>query len=254
MELNWSTFLLEIINFLVLVWILKHFLYRPVLEMLEKRREIIQKTLDDATSRHTQALALEQQYSQRLDQWALEKQQLRDELQLQLQTEKTQGLEQLQTELASERQKMAEYDQRQKAETLSQYQQNAHQQAARFASRLLTAVASEDLQSRLFDIFIDTLDKLDEARKASLLKACQNATDMITVSSAYAVAESQRQQLQQKLCALAQQPLNIHYQEDSSLLAGFRIVIGAWVLHINLQDELSGFADLARQEEHLNNS
>ncbi len=38
MELNWSTLLLEIVNFLVLVWILKRFLYRPVLQVIEERR------------------------------------------------------------------------------------------------------------------------------------------------------------------------------------------------------------------------
>jgi F-type H+-transporting ATPase subunit b len=29
-ELNWTTFVLEILNFLVLVWLLKHFFYQPV--------------------------------------------------------------------------------------------------------------------------------------------------------------------------------------------------------------------------------
>ena len=52
MQFNWSTFVLEIINFVVLVWILKHFLYRPVLSLLEKRREKIEQSLSAATERH----------------------------------------------------------------------------------------------------------------------------------------------------------------------------------------------------------
>jgi len=48
LELSWSTFLLEIINFLVLVWILKHFLYKPVLDVIARRRSGIEKTLADA--------------------------------------------------------------------------------------------------------------------------------------------------------------------------------------------------------------
>ena len=38
MELNWTTFALEIVNFLALLWILKRFLYRPVLATLAERR------------------------------------------------------------------------------------------------------------------------------------------------------------------------------------------------------------------------
>ena len=52
MELNWSTFVLEILNFLVLVWILKRFLYKPVLAVIARRREGIEKSLAEARSLH----------------------------------------------------------------------------------------------------------------------------------------------------------------------------------------------------------
>ena len=55
MELDWSTFLLEIINFLILVWILKRFLYRPVLEVITRRREQVEKTLHEAHSLRAEA-------------------------------------------------------------------------------------------------------------------------------------------------------------------------------------------------------
>ena len=48
MELDWTTFALEIINFLVLVWMLKRFLYRPVLATLAERRAGIERTLAEA--------------------------------------------------------------------------------------------------------------------------------------------------------------------------------------------------------------
>ncbi len=48
MELNWTTFALEIVNFLILVWILKRFLYKPVLEAIARRKTAIDKTLSDA--------------------------------------------------------------------------------------------------------------------------------------------------------------------------------------------------------------
>lgn len=38
MDFDWTTFILEIINFLILIWILKHFLYRPVLKVISERR------------------------------------------------------------------------------------------------------------------------------------------------------------------------------------------------------------------------
>lgn len=247
MELNWSTFLLEIINFLVLVWILKRFLYRPVLSMLEKRREKIEQSLNEATNRHTQAVALEQQYQGRLDEWELEKQKLREALQQEIQNDRTQKLEQLQTELASERKKAAVIEQRHQAETLKQYQQNAHEQGARFAARLLNTVAGPELESRLFDVLIKTFDELDNEHLTTLRKACQISSENIMVTSAYALSGDQHQQLEQKLYTLCEQSVNINYEQDPQLLAGLRINMGAWVLRINLQDELNGFVELTRE-------
>ena len=53
MEWNWSTFVLEMINFLVLVWILKHFFYRPVLGVIERRQKSIDQTVEAANRRQT---------------------------------------------------------------------------------------------------------------------------------------------------------------------------------------------------------
>ena len=57
LELNWSTLLLEIINFLILVWILKHFFYKPVLAVIARRRSI-EESLNDANTLHEDAEAL----------------------------------------------------------------------------------------------------------------------------------------------------------------------------------------------------
>lgn len=249
MELNWSTFLLEIFNFLVLVWILKRFLYRPVTEALEKRREKIELSLSEAESHHAQAIALEQEYKNRLNDWALEKQQLREKLLEEIQTEKAQKLEQLQTELEREREKAAVIDSHHQADAIKQMQKNAHQQAARFASKLLKGVASEALEAGLFELLIKTFEELDESTKKILRKACNASSDSITLSSAYDLSAVKKQQLEQTIAALAERPMNVNYIQDSSLIAGFRITIGAWVLGINLQDELLGFAELVEKTE-----
>ena len=48
MDFDWTTFALEAVNFLILVWILKHFFYRPVLAVIEARRAESEKNLAQA--------------------------------------------------------------------------------------------------------------------------------------------------------------------------------------------------------------
>ena len=39
MQFSWWTFLIQGVNFLVLVWLLQRFLYKPVAEVIARRRE-----------------------------------------------------------------------------------------------------------------------------------------------------------------------------------------------------------------------
>lgn len=249
MEINWSTFVLEIINFLVLVWILKRFLYRPVLSVIEQRNKSIEESLNEATNRNTQAIELEQKYKQRLKDWEREKQKIKEKLQNEILTERTQRLEKLKKELESEREKSAVVEQRKLAESLRQYQHNAHEQGARFATRLLTAVADKELEARLFNLFINTIDILNEEQQMTLVATCKSSDESIVVKSAYTLSKSQHEKLNSKLNEICKQSVNINYEQDSNLIAGLRIRIGASVLSLNLQDELKGYADLIHENK-----
>ena len=52
MEINWTTFVLEIVNFLILVWLLKHFFYRPVLAVVARRSNNSQIFSQDRNGRN----------------------------------------------------------------------------------------------------------------------------------------------------------------------------------------------------------
>lgn len=54
MHIDWSTLALQTVNALVLVWLLAHFLFRPVAEIVAARQKAAQALLADAeASRHT---------------------------------------------------------------------------------------------------------------------------------------------------------------------------------------------------------
>ena len=55
MEFDWLTFGFEIVNFLVLVWLLHRLLYRPVLAMIQRRRDEIAAAARAAEARQAEA-------------------------------------------------------------------------------------------------------------------------------------------------------------------------------------------------------
>jgi F-type H+-transporting ATPase subunit b len=76
-EFSWTTFVLEIINFLVLIWILKRFLFKPVKAVVSQRQADIDKQLLESQRLNDESAALKDEYENRLVNWELKCQQAR---------------------------------------------------------------------------------------------------------------------------------------------------------------------------------
>jgi F-type H+-transporting ATPase subunit b len=249
LELNWSTFVLEVINFLVLVWILKRFFYKPVLDVIARRRADIEKTLGDARALQKEAEALQAQYLQRLGDWERERQQAREQLAGDIEQQRTQRLAALQSQLEQEREKARVAEARRQSDALHKAEETALLQAAGFASRLLGKLAGPELEQRLVELLLAELSRLPDERIASLRNCCGGKPETIVVTSAWPLPEAQREQLRQALSAVMGSSLPLAFEQDSALLAGVRITIGARVLSADLQDELKSLAEFAHDAQ-----
>jgi F-type H+-transporting ATPase subunit b len=243
-ELNWSTFILEIINFLVLVWILKRFLYKPVLEMIARRRASIDKTLADAKQLHDDAEKLQQQYEGRLADWDQERKQAREKLAEELHADRARKLEELKATLKQERERAAVAEKRRLADERLEMEDTALAHGAQLATQLLKQAAGPEVESKLVELAIDELSKLSKDRLADLRGSFGQVSEGITITSAYPIPENQQQRLQKAVNTVAGKDTPLRFEQDSKLLAGVRINIGAWQLAANLRDELKGFAEL----------
>lgn len=248
MELNWSTFVLEIINFLVLVWILKRFLYQPVMDVIARRRESIEKQLAEARQRSADADKLSEQYKHRLADWEQERQKAKEKLTHELEDYRLQQLDKLKTELAQEKEKIHVTRSRQEKQAFREIEQRALQQGAEFASRVLAEAAGPELENRLFDLLLHELVALTDDQISTLSNNWGESPEQIMVTSAYPIAEDKRGQLENILRKITGLSVPIDYDVDNKLLAGLNITIGAWVLQLNVRDQLQGFTELSHEQ------
>jgi F-type H+-transporting ATPase subunit b len=65
--INLGYLISQIINFLLLLVILRVFLYKPIVNMLDKRRETIRTDLEEAEAARSQAEAAKQEYEKQLE-------------------------------------------------------------------------------------------------------------------------------------------------------------------------------------------
>lgn len=249
MQFDWTTFVLEMLNFLVLVWILKRFLYRPVLAMLDARQARIREETAKAEKMLKDAEAVREQYEARLANWNQEREQERSKLEEELTQARAAGMEDLKKQLADEEAKSRVRSEMLTASREAALVRQAAGEAFGSAAAMLHRLASSELTASIAHIFQEDLAALPEADHAALRKAAAAlvATSKVEITSAHPLDEASQSALGQALSTAAGKPLDIVFSIDSGLIAGLRAVVGECQLHANLADELAFFQ---RRDSH----
>ncbi|MDA8092943.1 MAG: F0F1 ATP synthase subunit delta [Betaproteobacteria bacterium] len=246
MHIDWTSFILEILNFLVLVWILKRFLYQPVLGIIAARKAMVEKTLSDAQAARSDAAQLKSQYDGRLAEWAAEAARARAQLSDEMGQARARRLAELDAELAQERERHRALDERRHAAAQRALEEAAAAQGAQFASRLLARLASPSLEAALVRLALEDLAQLPPAHAQKLREALAQAAEPL-VESAFPLDADTRADIARALAGLAPDSPAPRYAVEPALTCGVRILIGAYVLEADVRDELRWFVQGASE-------
>ncbi len=247
MNFDWSTFILEIVNFLILVWILKRFLYQPVRKAIEARREAIDKDISDAQARHQEADELKQRYENRLRDWEAEREKARAHLEAELDGERDKRLQALELEIKGREERAHVLAEREVRLREQAERERAQARAGEFVRRLLASLAGPELQSRLIERLLDGMQALPADRLAAGHQAWSSGDETPVVTTAFPLDGAARKALLDQLVGSLGKPgVPPQFEEDKALVAGIRLEFGSWLLSMNLRDEM----DLYRDTEH----
>lgn len=101
MQINWWTLALQGINFLLLVWLLERFLYRPVKDVIAKRKELAEHAFDEAKTAKQEAEEEGRRFNEDRMQLSQERQALLKQLHEELEAERRKTIEQARDEAAN---------------------------------------------------------------------------------------------------------------------------------------------------------
>jgi F-type H+-transporting ATPase subunit b len=242
MAFDWSTFVLEMINFLALVWILKRFLYQPVLATLAARRVGVERTLLEAQEKENNASALKTQYESRLADWEQEKTVARTRFIAEMDAERQRQIESLNKELLIERERNTAQENHRQEALKRELVAESNLQARQFASKLLAKLAGPELESRLIALFIDEIKELQD-EQIRLIKIGLGDKVNGLVISAYQLSDEQKKKISGAIDDQLEIRNQLEFIQDQNLLAGLRISLGAWQLDLSLAGELSVYAE-----------
>jgi len=241
MELDLTTFLMEVANFLILVWIMKRLLYKPVQAIIAKRQAAMELTRSEAEQMRNDATELGQAYQGRLASWDEEKAELRRQLQVEIAAERQRLTTSLKQELVGMRDKARVTEERLAEERVRLSEERAIANAGRFAARLLTRVATPELGGQLMEMLLEDLAGLPDDKRRAIVEALGREEAVVRVVSAHPLAESVSEQFEKRFREIFPAARQFNFSVSEDLLAGIRINTGPWNLSANLKDELAFF-------------
>lgn len=242
MEVDWVTVAAQLLNFLVLVWLLHRFLYGPLTRAMQRREERIRNRIADADAAREAAEA----DAARLEKERRELEERREAL-LREAREEAKALEkrlesELREEVAERRAAWLDELREERADFLATLREQASEGFRRLADDALRAMADEDLASRLARAFLAALDRLDEDDAARLARAAQEAGGARVVSSA-PLDETLRERIGERVRARLGDAAGPDFETDADGPVGVVLRSGGETLAWTLDAYLDRFAE-----------
>jgi F-type H+-transporting ATPase subunit b len=248
MRFDWSTLLLQTINVLVLIWLLRRFLFRPVLEIIAARKDAAEKLLADAAAVRTQANAGAAAVADQEQKLAAESNRVLAEARVAAAAERSDLLERASREATQARDAAQAGLRREREQMRHELQAEAQRLAVTIAERLLTRVPARSLNAALLQSLDTWLTTLPLAELESLARPGET---LEIVTAAPLDAENQAACTKMLGRHFGTAP-PLHFTTDPSLLAGVELRSPHARLRNNWRADLDRIAqELSRDDERL---
>lgn len=244
MGFDFVTFLAQIVNLAVLVWLLKRFLYQPIIKAVDARQTYIHQRIKEADTEkekwEKESLALSQTRADfeqsKKELWAKTLEEQKDFLKKQqeeLKNERLRGVQQIKEDLTA-----------QKESLVRQIQTVAGESVIDLMKRLARDFALESDIENNIALFEKALKKIPLSERKEMQEALDNG-EKIIIFSALKLSQSQKDSIKQLLEKVFKAPLPaIGFKQNEALIFGFRLQIGHLTADWNIQ---TYFADMEHQ-------
>jgi F-type H+-transporting ATPase subunit b len=248
MLIDWFTVGAQALNFLILVWLMKRFLYKPILDAIDEREKRIAAELANADAKKAEAHKESDEFQRKNEEFDRQRAALLSKATEEVQAERQRLLE--------EARKAADVLTAKRQETLRNDTHNLNQAISRrtqqevfaIARKALTDLATTSLEERLGEVFTRRLREMDDQTKAGLEKALKTASEPALVRSAFDLPAEQRAAIQNAINETFLAEIRVRFETAPELISGIELSTNGQKVAWSIADYL---ASLEKSVEEL---
>jgi F-type H+-transporting ATPase subunit b len=239
--INWFTMGAQLINFLVLMVLLKKFLYDRIIRAMDEREKKIASQLEEADRKRQSADARQEEIAAEKKELDKTRETLLAEAREAARKEKEALQEEARQAVDALRQRWVDALEQEKEAFGKRIRESAARQVFAVAQKALEEMAGETLQDRVVERFIRRIQAMDETEKQALSQApAAEPAAVAVVRSARAVPAEKQREITQWLTREIHPDLDVEYQPEEALGVGIELRISgkkvSWTLHQYLEE------------------
>jgi F-type H+-transporting ATPase subunit b len=247
MTFNVWTFLFEVLNFLVLAFVLQRLLYRPLREAVERRQQAAAREREEAASARQEAAGLQQRLRERLAEQEQERQQLLRQAHEQAAADRKKLLAETERVIRDRQEEQRRALAREREEAVQALQGEVAGMAVDLARRLLAGAADCTLHRQLALRLVEALHEVPQ-RNRELLRAQWQPGDGAVLETARDLDAPTLAQVTGAVGTVLGRPVAPAVQVRPELLGGVRLRLGGQVWDASLAGQLGDAPVAALQE------
>lgn len=239
MQLNWFTVIAQIVNFIVLVWLLKRFLYKPVLKAIDEREKKITGQIKDAEAKEALANKEQAEFIEKNESFDKEKKELMDKAIAETNEERQKLLEAARNEATELRSKLEKSLTEMQENLNRDIAQKTQQEVFAIARKTLADLASESLEEQSVNIFIKRLNDLKKEEKKHFVEAFKSGSNSILVQSAFDLPEKQQTDIKNAVNEIIGTQTQLQFKTEPEIISGIELTSNRYKLAWSISEYLN---------------
>lgn len=242
MSIDWITVAAQIANFLVLVWLLKRFLYRPILDGIDAREAEISERMNEAARASDKAAAAEAEYHGQLASFRADQSTMTDNTRFTAEAERDALLVKAKDRMVAERKIWDAHLEEEGRKYIAELHQAGAKTLLSLTRKALSDLADETLEDRIVAHVVNRLRPM-----AADLRQSAGSADEAVASTRDLLAPEARKRLTADLADIIPN-MPLRFETDPAQAPGLILHIGGAQVSWTVDSYIEGLDALLQEQ------
>ena len=238
MLIDWFTVIAQIINFLVLVYLLKRFLYGPIIRAMDEREKKIALSLEGARKKKDEADLEAKDYRRKNREFDEHREEMFSQIKEEAEVRRKDLINEARNQVDAGRTKWYEAIQREREAFLQDLRRRAGRQTCAISRQVLKEMADVDLEDHVIHVFIKRLLSLNKDETEALKESIHRLPQKISVRSAFKIPGKPAGEIKEVLQNQADGHVDVQFEVSPDLICGIELKFQGSRISWNVDDYL----------------